>query len=257
MSAGGPMRVLRPVADLLARPGGPLVSQALFGELADILERREGLLLVRLRADGYQGLMEEPALAPAAPDRGGALTPAFPQTLVFPEPDIKAAPARPLYMGARLHAAGEEGPFIRLREGGHVIGAHLRPFGHVAADAAAIAEMFLHAPYLWGGRTWAGVDCSGLVQMALTQAGHSGIPRDSGDQAAAVGTPLPLDAARQGGLRRGDLVFWKGHVAMMLDEGRIIHANGHHMRVVIEPLAAAMARIAASGGGAITALRRP
>ncbi len=257
-AAGGAGRIIRPVADMLARARGALVSQALFGEVADILQRREGMLRVRLRGDGYEGLVEESALGPAAPEGGAeALTPAIPQTLLFPQADIKAAPAQPLYMGARVHAEGKEGPFLRLREGGHAIAAHLRPFGQVAEDAAAIAGMFLHAPYLWGGRTWAGVDCSGLVQMALVQSGHEGIPRDSGDQAASTGAPLPLRAAVEGGLQRGDLVFWKGHVAMMLDERRIIHANAHHMRVAIEPLAQAAARIAAGGGGAITALRRP
>jgi cell wall-associated NlpC family hydrolase len=161
-------------------------------------------------------------------------------------------------MGARLRIFGQEGQFSKLSQGGYVITRHLRPLIPSAPDAAGIAEMFLHAPYLWGGCTVAGIDCSGLVQMALRMAGHEGVPRDSGDQEKQTGAPLPLELATRGGcLRRGDLVFWKGHVAMMLDEERIIHANGHHMRVAIEPLRAAMERIKASGGGPVRSLRRP
>ena len=246
---------IAPVMDA-PRADATQVSQALFGETLDVLEDAGEWLLCRLRGDGYEGHVHASLLAPP-PAAPATHTPAIPQTLLFPAPDIKSAPARPLYMGARLRVSGRMERFSLLEGGGYVITSHLRPLDAPAPDAAGVAEMFLHAPYLWGGRSVAGLDCSGLVQMALTMAGHADVPRDSGDQARRTGAPMPLELTRGGRPRRGDLVFWKGHVAMMLDAENIIHANGHHMRVAIEPLRAAMARIEASGGGKVTSLRRP
>ena len=253
-------------APLKAEPRGraEMVSQALFGEEAELLEevalppgsRERGWLRVRLTRDGYVGYAPREAFTGAAAPPTHVVN--VPQTLLFPEPDIKTSPTQPLYMGAPLCAEAEEGRFLRLADGGFVIAAHVRPLdAPPEPDAAAIAQMLLHAPYLWGGRSVAGVDCSGLVQLALTMAGHAHVPRDSGPQSRQVGEELPLDwLSRPGKLRRGDLVFWKGHVAMLLDERTIIHANAHHMMVAIEPLAGAIARIAADGGDPV-ALRRP
>jgi cell wall-associated NlpC family hydrolase len=126
--------------------------------------------------------------------------------------------------------------------------AHLAP---VAGDFVAQAERFLGAPYLWGGRSARGIDCSALVQLALLAAGREA-PRDSDMQAALLGTELPARAA----LRRGDLVFWKGHVGIMRDRDTLIHANAHHMAVAAEPFGPAAARIAAAGGGPVTGRRR-
>jgi cell wall-associated NlpC family hydrolase len=254
------------VAPLKAEPRGraEMISQALFGEEAELLEeitpppasRERGWLRVRLPRDGYEGYAPREAFAQAA----GAPTHivAVPQTLLFPQPDIKTSPTQPLYMGALLRAAGEEGRFLRLADGGFVIAAHARPLNAPPEpDAAAVAQRMLHAPYLWGGRTIAGIDCSGLVQLALMMAGVEGVPRDSGPQSQHVGKALPLDWLREPErLRRGDLVFWKGHVAMLLDERTIIHANAHHMMVATEPLARAIARIAEQGSDPV-ALRRP
>ena len=253
-------------APLKAEPRGraEMVSQVLFGEDAELLEevalppgsRERGWLRVRLLRDGYEGYAPREAFATATAPPTHVVR--VPQTLLFPEPDIKTSPTQPLYMGAPLCAVAEEGRFLRLADGGFVIAAHVRPLDTPPQpDAAAIAQMLLHAPYLWGGRTVAGIDCSGLVQLALTMTGHVGIPRDSGPQSRQVGEELPLDwLSRSGKLRRGDLVFWKGHVAMLLDEHTIIHANAHHMMVATEPLAAAIARIAADGSNPV-ALRRP
>ena len=254
-------------APLKAQPRGraEMVSQVLFGEHAELLEevalppgsRERGWLRVRMLRDGYEGYAPREAFAEA----GGAPTHVVnvPQTLLFPQPDIKTSPTQPLYMGSPLCAAGEEGRFLRLADGGYVIADHVRPLNAPPAtrDAAAIAESLLHAPYLWGGRTVAGIDCSGLVQLALAMAGHPTVPRDSGPQSRQVGEELPLDWLRTPErLCRGDLVFWKGHVAMLLDERTIIHANAHHMMVATEPLAEAIARIAADGSKPV-ALRRP
>ncbi len=253
-------------APLKARPQGraEMVSQVLFGEEAALLEevspspgsRERGWLRVRLLRDGYEGYAPREAFGEtlAAPTHIIAV----PQTLLFPMADIKAAPTQPLYMGSPLRVTGEKGRFLRLTEGGFVVAAHVRALdAPPEPDAAAIAERLLHAPYLWGGRTVAGIDCSGLVQLALIMAGHEDVPRDSGPQSRQVGEGLPLDWLSQPEkLRHGDLVFWKGHVAMLLDAHAIIHANAHHMMVVTEPLAEALARIATDGDDPV-ALRRP
>jgi len=145
--------------------------------------------------------------------------------------------------------AEANGRFLRAEGSGWFAADHLSPVGVFAEDMAAIAEQFLGAPYLWGGRESLGLDCSGLVQQALFACGRA-CPRDS-DQQALLGTATRADA-----LRRGDLVFWRGHVGMMLDAARLLHANAHHMAVAVEDLAAAMARIEAGGGGRPTAYRR-
>ena len=253
-------------APLKAAPRGraEMVSQALFGEDAELLEevalppgsRERGWLRVRLLRDGYEGYAPREAFAEALDAPTHVVT--VPQTLLFPAADIKASPTQPLYMGSPLRVVGEEGRFLRLAEGGFVIAAHARALAAPPEpDAAAVAERLLHAPYLWGGRTVAGIDCSGLVQLALTMAGHEDVPRDSGPQSRQVGEALPLAWLSQPEkLRRGDLVFWKGHVAMLLDAHTIVHANAHHMMVATEPLADALSRIAADGNDPV-ALRRP
>ena len=261
-------------APLKTMPGGraEMASQILRGEQAEKLEevalpphsRERGWLRVRLLHDGYEGYAPREAFD-LAPDTPPSHVVCVPQTLLFPQADIKSAPTQPLFMGALLHAAGvpvagrgTSGHFLPLQEGGFVFAAHVHRLGDtMPADAAGMAEMLLHAPYLWGGRTMAGIDCSGLVQLALTMAGQRNVPRDSGPQAEQVGEALPLSWLQAPErLQRGDLVFWKGHVAMLLDEHTIIHANAHHMQVATEPLQAAVERIARSGGGEPTALRR-
>jgi cell wall-associated NlpC family hydrolase len=130
---------------------------------------------------------------------------------------------------------------------------HLLPLGEYQKDWVAVAERFLGAPYLWGGKTLLGIDCSGLVQVSLASAGIAS-PRDSDMQEAALGEAVPLDAGLPQ-LRRGDLLFWKAHVGMMLDAEKLLHANAHHMAVTIEPVAATIERILRRLGP-LTAVRR-
>ncbi len=252
------MRLAAPIGPIMDAPraGARQLTQALFGETLDVLAEEGAWRRVRLRRDGYEGFLRASLLM----EDDGLLathTPLLPQTLIFPAPDIKAAPARPLYMGAQVRIRGWTERFAHLAEGGHVPRAHLRPLDEPQHGPVEAARMFEHVPYLWGGCSSAGIDCSGLVQVALRMAGHEDVPRDSGDQARTLGAPLPVSLARGGRLRAADLIFWKGHVAMMVDETRIIHANAHHMRVAIEPLKEALARIEAGGGGPVTAIRRP
>ncbi len=163
-------------------------------------------------------------------------------------------------LGARLTVIGTREPFAvvtgvaGLAES-FVWADHLAPLAEAGGDPVDVAERLLHAPYLWGGKQSLGLDCSGLVQIAFDACGLAA-PRDSDMQAAGLGRAL-TDNEAKGNLRRGDLVFWKGHVGLMQDGERLIHANGHHMLVASEPLAEAVARIEAKGGGGVTVVRRP
>ncbi len=122
---------------------------------------------------------------------------------------------------------------------------HLAPLGERETDWTAVAERFLGTPYLWGGKTSLGIDCSGIVQIAFEACGIAA-PRDTDMQQAALGTALPLDAGLPP-LRRGDLVFWKGHVGFMRDAETLLHANAHHMAVASEPLSTTLERLAKRG----------
>jgi cell wall-associated NlpC family hydrolase len=171
------------------------------------------------------------------------------RTYAFAEPSIKSRALGPFSINSLAHVEAQHGRLAKLAGSGWVTVEHLAPVGEFEDDVAAVAERFVGAPYLWGGRESLGLDCSGLVQQALFACGRA-CPRDT-DQQQAMGEAIaPADFGR------GDLVFWRGHVAMGVDAERIVHANGHHMATVIEPLADAIARIAAAGVGEPTAYRR-
>jgi cell wall-associated NlpC family hydrolase len=177
---------------------------------------------------------------------------AVPSSFVFSAPDLKSEPLGPLWLNSRLTVTGSEGTWSALAEGGYAFTRHLAALDHRFADYVAVAEQFVGVPYLWGGRTFRGLDCSGLVQTAMMAAGRA-CPRDSDMMETALGTPLPSNDLA--GLQRGDLVFWKGHVGIMVDATRLVHANAHHLRTVVEPLAEAISRSAATGSP-VTSIRR-
>ncbi|WP_374575456.1 C40 family peptidase [Phenylobacterium sp.] len=231
------------------RPGAEQVDQVLFGELFDVLEVKDGFAWGQARRDGYVGFVEAAHLAPAgsAPTHRVAAI----RTYAFAEPSIKAQALGPYSLNALVAVEAREGRFAKAEGSGWFVEAHLAPVGaDFETDAAAVAERHLGAPYLWGGRESLGLDCSGLVQQALLACGRA-CPRDTDMQEAAFA------AITRPALRRGDLVFWRGHVAMMVDEARIIHANAHHMAVAVEPLEATIARVADAAGGEPTSFRRP
>jgi cell wall-associated NlpC family hydrolase len=225
-------------------PDASLLTEALKGERVTIYDLdAEGWAWGQLAADGYVGWFSANALAPAgapATHKVSAL-----RTFAFPGPSIKLPPLEALPLGARLAIARIEDRLAVTRSGAYVPVPHLASLDFTEPDFVAVAERFLGVPYLWGGKTAFGIDCSGLVQVALTAGGRI-CPRDSDMQEAALGasvTPAPHFT----NLQRGDLMFWKGHVAIVINSHRIIHANAFHMAVVIEPVAEAVARIRAAG----------
>jgi cell wall-associated NlpC family hydrolase len=223
------------------------LTQLLYGERFEVLERQDGWGFGQAVRDGYVGWVRLEALAAAGLARTHWVSAL--RTYAFGEPSIKSAPVLRLSMNALVRVEAVEDRFARLADGGYVPARHVRPVGDWAEDEAAVALQHLNAPYLWGGRDSLGIDCSGLVQQAYAACGHA-LPRDS-DQQAALGV-----AVEAGELARGDLVFWRGHVGIMVDLGTLLHANAFHMAVTTEPLAEAVARIAASGGGEPIAYRR-
>ncbi len=240
-------RVVTPVADILRTPGGPRDRQALFGEQVLMLEEHEGHAFVQAERDGYVGYVAVTSLGAAQPATHWVSAAA---THFYPEPDFKTRELMGLSFGARLTIVAEQGRFAETAEGWFVPKAHLKKRGDRLRDPAQTAALFLGTPYLWGGNSRAGIDCSGLVQAALLAAGLD-CPGDS-DMQEKIGRALP----DEGPLARGDLLFWKGHVAMVFDHERLIHANAHHMAVAFERIDAAITRIADQGDGEITARRR-
>lgn len=247
-TSGDPARVAVPLADLLAGPDGPRDRQVLMGETVLVLERHQGLAFVRADKDGYCGYLPEAVLGAA---RAATHRVSAPATHLYPAADMKVREVAALSLGARLTVVAEHPKFLETAEGLFVPRPHLCPLGQWADDPAGVAESLIGTPYLWGGNSRAGIDCSGLVQAALTACGMT-CPGDSDLQEPVLGTPLAADAPR----RRGDLLFWKGHVAMAVSATRLIHANAHRMAVSYEETDAALARIAAQGEGPVTSVRR-
>lgn len=244
-----PMQVSAPVASLRVAPApdAEQEDQVLFGETFDVLFETGAFAFGQARRDRYVGYVPVEALsAPVVtPEhRVSAL-----RTYAFAEPDIKSAIVGLYSLNALVTVQAREGRFVKGARTGWFVEHHLAPIGRFETDYVAVAERFLGAPYQWGGRESLGLDCSALVQQSLYACGRA-CQRDTDLQRGFF--PEIAEADR----RRGDLVFWKGHVAILLDPDAILHANAHHMAVAIEPLAEAIARIEAAGVGAPLGYRR-
>jgi cell wall-associated NlpC family hydrolase len=251
---GRSLEVIAPIAPLRRepRPDAPLDTEALKGERVTIYDvNEEGWSWGQLAADGYVGWLPSASIGPPGPAPTHKVVAL--RTLVFPGPSIKLPPLEALPFGATLAVTRVQERLAITPTGAYLPAAHFAPLDAFETDFVTVAERFVGVPYLWGGKTALGLDCSGLVQIALTACGIA-CPRDSDMQEAALGAPVAA-AADFSNLQRGDLVFWKGHVAMVRDRASLLHANAFHMAVAVEPLAEALARIRAAGSE-VTSARR-
>jgi cell wall-associated NlpC family hydrolase len=251
--AGEEFEIVDSIAPLRREPSSDaeLSTQGLKGERVTIYDRNgEGWAWGQLNSDGYVGWLPDRALAKpfgAPTHKVTALS-----TFAFPGPSIRLPPTQTLPLGAKLSARREDVAFAVTHEGWYVPRQHLGALHGHEPDFVAVAERFAGTPYLWGGKTSLGIDCSGLVQIALNAAG-TGCPRDSDMQEQALGRTLPESESKK--LQRGDLIFWEGHVAIVRDAETIVHANAHHMATAVENTRDAIARIKAAGSE-ITSIKR-
>ena len=233
-------------------PEAELETEALKGEGITIYDiSPDGWAWGQLAGDGYVGYVPAGALRAPGPPATHKVT--APRTLVYPGPSIKLPPTETLSFGCRLVIARMDEPFAITAAGGHVPMVHLAPVERMETDFVAVAERFLGTPYLWGGKTSLGMDCSGLVQLALGACGTV-CPRDTDMQERALGSAL-APPHEPGQWRRGDLLFWKGHVAIVRDQATLVHANAGSMAVALEAIAPGIPRIRAIVGE-ITSVRR-
>jgi cell wall-associated NlpC family hydrolase len=253
-TAGTAKRVIASFSALHRHPSreAPVDTQAIFGESVTVYDEHEGWAWVQLHGDGYVGylpsaVLSEPGAEPTHKVRAI-------RTFVYPGPNLKLPYQDYLTLNAKVAVTETQGDYARLATGGWVFTAHLSGLDGFDADYVGMAECFLHTPYLWGGKTSLGIDCSGLVQTVLTASGIEA-PRDSDMQERELGASVAV-APDLSGLRRGDLVFWKGHVGLMMDETNFIHATGHSMTVMIEPLSVAEERIRRTSYGPISSIKR-
>jgi cell wall-associated NlpC family hydrolase len=252
---GQPMRVTAASTSLSREPRLDISidTEVLFGETVTVYETsEEGWCWGQLETDGYVGFL--PAAALTASDKMPSHRVAVLRTFIYPQRNIKTPIQAALSMGCLLPVKEISGEFAALSGGGFVFARHIVPIDAIAADFVAIAERFINVPYLWGGRTSLGLDCSALVQLSLAAIGRR-VPRDSDMMEHELGVPLS-DPNNLPELTRGDLIFWKGHVGIMQDGATLLHANGHHMSVISEPLTTAQQRILAGGAGPITSFMR-
>lgn len=244
---GASRHVSEPIVDLCPKPGGRRDRQLLLGASVMVFEDIEGWAFVQSDADGYVGYVQSGSLTADANPTFRVVTAA---THAYETESFKSYDRMRLPFGCKVQVIDER-PKMFETPHGFIPKKHLRPLDRPFADPVTVAQLYFGTPYLWGGNSTVGVDCSGLVQAGL-QACDIFCPGDSDMQQADLGQDLGPD----GPLQRGDLIFWKGHVGIMVDKDVMLHANAHHMAVAYEPIEAATIRIKAQGDGDITARKR-
>ncbi|HEY7748568.1 MAG TPA: NlpC/P60 family protein [Aestuariivirgaceae bacterium] len=242
--------IAEPILPLHSAPrfDAPRATELLFGERVKVFVNEEGWAWVKAANDGYVGYVPASGLSREITSSGHRVF--VPMTFMYPAADLKSTPEAPLPMNSRVEIVETGEKFVRLRNGRHVIAGHLKPLSRHEEDFVAVAELYLHVPYLWGGKTFHGIDCSGLIQTALHAAGFP-CPRDTDLQEQVLGSPLH----DHGALRRGDLLFWKNHAGIMVDDENLLHANAYYMDVTREPVSRVITRIAI-GGGQLQSVKR-
>lgn len=251
-AAGRETQATGAVLALHARPDpeSGRVSELLFGERFTVYDQSDGWAWGQGAADGYVGYVRTCHLSDSLTAHSHTVSAL--RSIMFSRPDLRSRPLMMLHLNSRVAVETVRGGYAKVAGGGWVPERHLAPAGDHARDHVAVARLFLGAPYLWGGRSSLGLDCSGLAQLALTRAGRPA-PRDSDQQEAEVGVPV---AGGVGAARTGDLLFTAGHVAMLSGAGRVLHANAHHMAVCEEPASVFLDRLRAAGL-TLTSVRRP
>ena len=251
---GRPAGIAKGVVDLRRAPDARsgLDTQLLFGEAVTVFDEGDGWAWVQNETDGYVGYVESAALGAAPPSPSHRVVAL--RSFLFPEPDLKAPPLDCLSIASPLSVVGAEGDYAALAGGGFVYRKHIVPIEETEADYVATALRFVGTPYYWGGRSSIGLDCSTLVQLSLACAGVA-VRRDTYQQQATIGEALN-GLPHEVGLQSGDLVYSAGHVAIMLDGERLVHANAFTMSVAIEELEALAGRVRAETGGGFTCVRR-
>ena len=228
--------IIEPRVALRARPDltAGFVSEALLGDRVRVFEVKEGWAWGQMEKDNYVGYIPLETLS------GIHMPPSHrvcvPATFIYPKADLKSQPATRIFLNSQLLIDEITDDWAALAGGGYVYHSHICPVDEFSSDPVAVAEQFLGVPYLWGGSTQDGLDCSALVQQAYHACGLE-CPRDGDMIEESIGE------TGHNSLQRGDLVFWDGHIGMIIDDHRMIHANGHHMAVVVEDFAKAEARI--------------
>ncbi len=254
-SSGVRKTVIKGVAPLRRAPrmDASLETELLFGESVTVFDEKDGWSWLQADTDSYVGyaLSETLGADTSPPTHHVAVL----RSYIFPEPDLKTPPLDLLSMTAAVRVTGQNGAYSALDGSGWIYSRHLAPVGDNEADHCGVAIRFLGAPYLWGGKTSVGLDCSGLIQVSLARCGQS-VPRDTDMQEQEIGTAVVF-AGDQSVLQRGDLVFWPGHAGIWIDPNRFVHANATDMMVAVAPLSDVAAYIEEATGHPIRTVRRP